>query len=153
MRVQIEIVESSREEEVIVRCHAVTPQIQSLVTHLKAKEKAIFSPSFQKGEEQYYLDIGEVLFFETEGDKVIAHTATDAYETRQRLYELEAGLPPFFVRISRSSIVNTKQIFSIQRGITRIGKISFRNSYKETYASRHYLNQLKEQMEERYLHE
>ena len=46
---------------------------------------------FYKGTGEYYLDLSEILFFETEGSKIYAHTHKDAYEVRLKLYELESS--------------------------------------------------------------
>ena len=35
---------------------------------------------FYKGTGEYYLDLSEILFFETEGSKIYAHTQKEAYE-------------------------------------------------------------------------
>ncbi|MDD4095699.1 MAG: LytTR family DNA-binding domain-containing protein [Oscillospiraceae bacterium] len=169
MRIRIEEVNDEAEDEIVVRCRKVTPEIESLARELGLLEKQAgggsghnkkrnvaagsLTPEFYKGEQQYFLSFSEILFFETEDEKVIAHTATDAYETKQRLYELESMLPASFVRVSRSTIANVTHIFSIQRGLTRVSHITFRGSYKEVYASRKYGPVLKVKMEERYLYE
>lgn len=176
MRVRIEETTETQSEEIIVRCRKSTPKIRKLAEEIESLSGRIASdasrndchrpfdremdaargflaPEFFKGEEQYYLSFAEILFFETEGDKVIAHTATDSYETKQRLYELELMLPGSFVRISRSTIANVMHIFSIQKGLTRVGLVTFRGSYKEVYVSRKYGPVLKVKMEERYRYE
>ena len=163
MRVRIEEIPENESDEIIVRCRKDTPEIRSICSDIESLIRrapsepdrnaspnrpsqriggplnAIPTPEFYKGEEQYYLSFSEILFFETEGEKVIAHTATDSYETKQRLYELASMLPGSFVRISRSSIANVAHIFSIQKGLTRVGLVTFRGSYKEVYVSRKYV--------------
>jgi len=139
--------------EAVIYCRKITPEVEELARQFSQGKSTSALPTFYKGEEQYYLALSEILFFETDGDKVIAHTEKDSYETRQRLYELDAILPGYFVRISRSTIASTLHIFSIQRGLTRVGLVSFRGSYKEVYVSRMYSNVLKEKMEERHLYE
>jgi len=153
MRVRIELVGEDEPVEAVIYCRKVTPEIEELARRFGQGKSTGLQPAFYKGEEQYYLTLSEILFFETDGDKVFAHTEKDSYETRQRLYELGAVLPNYFVRISRSTIANTLHIFSIQRGLTRVGLVSFRGSYKEVYVSRMYNNILKEKMEERHLYE
>lgn len=153
MRVRIEMIGEDLPTEAVIYCKTVTPEIEELAKKIRQSGKDSALPSFFKGEEQYYLKLSEILFFETEGEVVYAHTASDSFETRMRLYELEAILPQFFTRISRSTIANTLHIFSIQRGLTRVGLVSFRGSYKEVYVSRMYGSILKEKMNERYLYE
>ena len=153
MRVRIEMVGDDDPVETVIYCRKVTPEIEELARQFSQGGKTGPHPTFFKGEEQYYLTLSEILFFETDDDKVFAHTEKDSYETGQRLYELDAILPNYFVRISRSTIANTLHIFSIQRGLTRVGLVSFRGSYKEVYVSRMYSNLLKTKMEERHLYE
>ena len=152
MRVRIEMIEEGPDEAVI-RCRKITPEIEELIRRLGKEDRDGPGPSFFKGEEQYYPTLSEVLFFETEGERVYAHTCKDSFETKQRLGELTGILPAYFVRISKSTIANTLMIFSIQRGITRTSHVTFRGTYKEVYASRMYANVLKEKMEERHLYE
>lgn len=153
MRVRIEMVGENDAVEAVIYCRKITPEVEELAGRLNQGNRTGPLPTFYKGEEQYFLTLSEILFFETEGEGVFAHTAADSYETRQRLYELEAILPNYFARISRSTIANTLHIFSIQRGLTRVGLVSFRGSYKEVYVSRMYNSILKEKMEERHLYE
>lgn len=84
----------------------------------------------------------EVLFLETEGEYVRVHTATMSMVIRQRLYQLAAELPPSFVRVSKSCLVQSTQVSGIDRNLTSSSLIHFRDSYKTVYASRRYVRQL-----------
>ncbi len=153
MRIRIEIIDQDAPEEIVIFCRSLTPEIEALSRALGRSYNTVAAPGFYKGEEQYFPAVREILFFETEGESIFAHTAGDSYEVKQRLYELEGLLPPYFIRISRSTIVNTLHVFSIQKNIARVGLITFRNSHKEVYVSRMYSKFLKERMEERHLYE
>jgi len=153
MRVRIERIEDNRPEEVVVYCRKITPEVESLIQIISQKESGKTALSFFRGDEQYYLSLKEILFFETDAERVYAHTSDNAYEVSQRLYELEAILPAYFVRVSRSAIVSILHVFSIQKSLTRVNLISFRNSHKELYGSRLYSKELFRKMNERYLYE
>lgn len=153
MRARIEKIEDDRTEEVVVYCRRITPEIESLIEKLNQKDSSRPVPSFFKGDEQYYLSLREILFFETDKDKVYAHTADNSYEVKLRLYELEAVLPDYFVRSSKSTIVSILHIFSIQKGLTRVCQITFRHTHKEVFGSRVYSNELYRKLNERYLYE
>jgi len=153
MHVRIERIEDSRPEEVVVYCRKITPEVESLIQMISQKENGKAALSFFRGDEQYYLSLKEILFFETDAERVYAHTSDNAYEVSQRLYELEAILPAYFVRVSRSAIVSILHVFSIQKSLTRVNLIAFRNSHKELYGSRLYSNELFRKMNERYLYE
>ena len=90
MKLRIEIDSELTETEIVIKAAALTDEIadlQRLLQETKAPRLI-----FYKGTGEYYLDLAEILFFETEGSKIYAHTQKEAYEVRLKLYELEAGL-------------------------------------------------------------
>ena len=101
---------------------------------------------FYKGTGEYYLDLSEILFFETEGNKIYAHTQKDAYEVRLKLYELESILPRYFSRVSKSTIANIRQVLLGGQVLFRNGHHSFYQTHKEVHVSRHYQSLLKENL-------
>jgi DNA-binding LytR/AlgR family response regulator len=149
MRARIEQVGANEPEEVIIRCRNITPEIETIARQFDPTDKQRNVPAYFKGDKQYYLSLSEIVFFETDDERVFAHTANDSFETRMRLYELEAILPGNFVRVSRAAIINIQHVFSIQKGLTRIILITFRQSHKVIYCSRMYSNNLIHKMEER----
>ncbi len=149
MKTRIETIGPDEPEEIVIRVKSVTPKFEAMAEQISQMNKTDQTPTFFKGDSQYYLSLDEVLFFETDAERVFAHTASESYETRMRLYELESVLPAYFVRISRSAIANTLQIFSIQKGLTRVSLVSFRQSHKVIYCSRLYSSNLIEKMKER----
>ncbi|MDD2534161.1 MAG: LytTR family DNA-binding domain-containing protein [Eubacteriales bacterium] len=153
MRVRIELTDENQAEEVVVYCKAITPEVELLINRLGEKEHSKTPLSFYKGETQYYLVLQEILFFEIDNERLFAHTVDDSFEVKARLYEIETILPPSFTRISRAAIVNTTHIRSIQKGLTGVSHIAFRQSKKEIYGSRLYYPLLSQKMEERYSYE
>jgi len=149
MRVRIEKVNDSEPEEVVIFCRNVTPEVEAVAQQLARIGQNRSVIAFFKGDEQVYLDLREILFFDTDQERVFAHTADEAFETRLRLYEVESLLPGFYVRVSRSTIVNSLHVFSIQKSLTRVYLISFRKSHKTIYGSRMYSSNLLKKMEER----
>ncbi|MBO4861191.1 MAG: LytTR family transcriptional regulator DNA-binding domain-containing protein [Clostridia bacterium] len=90
----------------------------------------------------------DILFFETSGDRTVAHTASAMYNTSRKLYELEEMLPRTFVRVSRSCIVNSAHVDSVDRSFTGPSRIGFRSTYKKAYASRKYCKSLMDILKE-----
>ncbi len=148
MKVRIEVVDGLPEEEVVIRCRAVDETVQRLQRLVSEQGGAAPSIVFYKGEREFYFPLSEVLFFETEGEAVYAHTRDDAYRTRFRLYELEALLPHIFVRAAKSTIVNTAQVYAITRDLTASSLVQFSGTHKQVYASRRYYRALRERMAE-----
>ena len=63
--------------------------------------------------------------------------------TIYKLYELEEFLPGYFMRVSKSTILNTNHIYSITRSISSSSKVEFQNTHKQVYVSRYYYKPLK----------
>ena len=93
MKIKIEVDENFIEEEIVIRCSALSPQVQAVQ---KAVSEVIAGSQrfvFYKGETEYYLPLEEILFFETDGGGVSAHMADSVYQTRYKLYKLQELLP------------------------------------------------------------
>lgn len=148
MKIRIEVSDQV-EDEVIIRCKEITPEIVQLQKNLADQTKKKESIVLFQGDTEYYIDVSQILFFETEGQKVIAHTRTEAYETGKKLYELEELLGNSFQRISKSSIVNVSKIYSIKRNVTASSEIEFLGTHKQIYVSRSYYKALKDRLEEK----
>ena len=153
MRVRVERIDDGKPEEVVICCREITPEVESIIRRISQIDQHRQVPSFFKGDDQVYLSLREILFFETDSERVYAHTSDNAYEVGLRLYELDAMLPGYFVRVSRSAIVSILHVFSIQKGLTRVNLISFRQSHKEVYGSRMYSQVLFSKMNERFLYD
>lgn len=149
MKIRIELVNDLPEDEVIIRCGRVDDTIQKI--HQLILEQSLRGTkfTFYKENQEFYFPLDNILFFETEGEYIYAHTAGDAYRIKYRLYELEELLPRNFVRAAKSTIVNVRQIYSITRNITASSLIQFINSHKKVYVSRYYYSELRQRMNER----
>ncbi|HAN20873.1 MAG: DNA-binding protein [Clostridiales bacterium GWF2_36_10] len=153
MKIKIEIVDDLNEDEVLIRCGRVDNTIQKI--HQYILEQSLLSSKiiFYKQNQEFYFPLDDVLFFETEGEQIYAHTINDTYRIKYRLYELEEILPKHFVRAAKATIVNILQVYSITRNITASSLIQFIGSHKQVYVSRHYYNNLRQRINERSYYE
>lgn len=149
MKVHIEVVDGLAEDEVTIRCGRVDASIRRIHQFVLEEAKARCEITFYKQNQEYYFPLEEVLFFETEGEHVFAHTAADAYLVKYRLYELEQMLPRGFARAAKSTIVNLRQVYSITRNLTASSLVQFTGSHKQVYASRYYYRELRQRLQER----
>ena len=147
MKLRIEVTDGSSEDEIIIRCGRVDDSVQKLQAYIQNMSTP--KMTFYKGAQEYYLPLEEILFFETEGEQIHAHTANDAFRVKYRLYELEEKLPHYFVRAAKGTIVNTTHIYSINRNLTSSSQVEFVGTHKHIYVSRHYYSSLKDKMNER----
>lgn len=149
MKIQIEFDDSLEEEVVTIRCPSLTPTIERLQRTLAGVAKEQEKDIFFKGDTEYYLPLAEILFFETGTNGIDVHTADDIFQTKRKLYELEELLPGYFMRISKSAILNTNQIYAINRNLTAASLVEFQHTHKQVYVSRNYYKALKNKLEEK----
>ena len=146
MKVRIELDPQMDEPEMIIRAPRLTEEVARLQQLIL--EQKMTPLTFYKDRSEYFVDVSEILFFETDGEKIYGHTREEAYEVRQKLYELEEILPIAFCRISKSTIVNAKQIYSIEKSFSGTSTVNFYQTHKQVHVSRHYYHLLKERLKE-----
>lgn len=149
MRVKIEIDTCLEEPEVIIRCNSLDETILNLQSYISEQGGGKRCIQLYRGETAYYVPVGEIYFFETEGKEIHAHTAEQLFDTPLKLYELEEQLPPGFMRISKSTIVNLDYIYSITRNLTASSVVEFAGSNKKALVSRGYYKALVERLASR----
>lgn len=112
MEVKVQTVPSTEHEIVEIRCHQVDDSIEEIVTFIKSRQGQI---SGNIDGEIYEIPILDVLYIESVDNRTFLYTLDKAYETKQKIYELEDMLKHrHFIRISKSSIVNLLKIQSIK---------------------------------------
>ena len=146
MKVRIELDPQMDEPEMIIRAPRLTEDVARLQQLIL--EQKMTPLTFYKDRSEYFVDVSKILFFETDGEKIYGHTREEAYEVRQKLYELEEILPVAFCRVSKSTIVNTKQIYSIEKSFSGTSTVNFYQTHKQVHVSRHYYQILKERLKE-----
>ena len=146
MKVRIELDPQMDEPEMIIRAPRLTEDVARLQQLIL--EQKMTPLTFYKDRSEYFVDVSEILFFETDGEKIYGHTKEEAYEVRQKLYELEEILPIAFCRISKSTSVNTKQIYAIEKSFSGTSTVNFYQTHKQVHVSRHYYQLLKERLKE-----
>lgn len=145
MNLRIEIDEQLQDTEIIIRA----AKADDALAQLKAHIAQFCTPKllFYKEKQEVYLEESDILFIETMGERVHAHTKHDLFEGRYRLYELESRLTQRFSRIAKATIVNTAHIYAIDRNLTGASQIHFSGTHKSVYVSRHYYKTLKMKMQ------
>lgn len=149
MKVKIEVVERLEEEEVIIRCSRLSDEVVSLQKYIAKQGNAKRCLSLSDGDTEYFVPMEELLFFETEGREVRAHTADRIFTCCHKLYELEEMLPGTFMRISKSAIANLDFVYSVTRNLTASSIIEFTGSKKKAMVSRGYYKLLMERLREK----
>lgn len=146
MKINIQIDDNLDECEVIIKAKEVNNEVAQIQRALSSLTQAKSEIVFMKDETEYYFGVDKILFFETDQNKVFAHTALDAFEVKKKLYELEELLPSYFLRVSKSTILNTRKVFGLTKNITASSKVDFAGSQKSVYVSRNFYKPLKEML-------
>lgn len=116
--------------EVIIRCPEMNEEVKQLSQMIAGLSRKNTQLVYYQREKEYYFPVQNVLFFETSGNAVTAHTAKDMFTVRHKLYELEELLPAYFLRVSKSTILNTREIYSITKNLTASSAVEFEYSQK-----------------------
>lgn len=143
MKLRIEISEDMP-DEVIIRCKTVNDEIRRLQNAFARAMGESDSLLLSLGNTEYFVPLSDILFFETDEDSVAAHTLSNMYYSDKKLYELENILPRYFIRVSKSCILDSGKVSSISKNLTGSGEVLFYNSHKKTYVSRMYYKNLKD---------
>ncbi len=151
MKINIDVDDSLEQDSITIHCREITEEILELQRSLVDRKSAQTKISAYQDDTEYFLELKSIIFLEAQGNYILLHTTKDIYKTRQKLYELEELLPRDFIRVSKSTIVNTLKISAIKKNITGASEISFLSSTKKAFASRNYIKALIEIMDEKRL--
>lgn len=151
MKVRIEVEPGIPEPELTVKCGSIDENILKLQRYLseldgEGTDKDSKKIVFYKDDTDFFFPVDNILFFETTAGDIAAHTKDDVFYVKQKLYELEEMLPRKFLRISKSTIINTGCVYSVSKNITGASKVCFFDSNKVEYVSRNYYKVLRERL-------
>ncbi len=149
MKLKLEILsDTESEEEIIIRCRSMDERMiraQSMLSALFDKPEEL---ALMRGNVECFVPLADILFFETAGSHVSAHTKDAMYDTALTLTELANRLPYNFIRVSKSGILNARQVSTIARNLTGASEVTFKDSAKRTYVSRAYYKAFKDRLTE-----
>ena len=151
MKIKVEFDENLTEEEIVIRCREPNDETLALQKKISEALHSGLKLTVTRSDMEYYLELPEILFFETAGSSVAVHTVNQIYETHLRLYELEDLLPGNFLRVSKSTILNIEQIRSVRKNITGASEVEFRGTGKKAFVSRSYFKVLTDKLDEKRL--
>ena len=145
MEIKLVVEESPeyREPEIILRCERVVGHLKRIVEYIRVRSDTI---EVKAEGIPRPLPLSNVFYFESVDKKTFAYCASNVYEYAQTLAELEKKLTnSTFVRVSKSCIVNTVLIKSVQPLDNHRLKALLRNGEAQII-NRHYITVLKEKL-------
>lgn len=117
MKVSIKKIARKEEEQVIIECTNVTPDIRDIEAYVLGKGTELSGITLEQHIRQFNLK--DVYYFEALDEKVFAYTAGQVYEIKMRLYEVEKAYENYhFVRCSKSVVMNLMLLDSISPALS-----------------------------------
>ena len=110
MRVRFEQVDAKEKEQALIRAVEKTADI---VNAMDLLENGFGGLTVTRDKSTYFCKLTQMYYIESVDKRTFIYTKSDSYECRERLYELEEKLGPYFVRISKSMIVNLRKLQNV----------------------------------------
>ena len=143
MKIEIDINDKYADTEVAIRASRLTQDIERLVALMRMIDMQI---GVTKDGETFLLDANKILYIEAVERKTFVYTEGEMYESELRLYEIEQQLLEHdFLRVSKQSIVNLRQIKSLKAGINRKIRVTLSNG-EQIVVSRMYSDELRRKL-------
>lgn len=137
MKVKIELQENTIEPYAVIYTETVTPEIAKIAEMLGNEKKEAFMVLEQ--DEKFVVVRPEELYMARyEQQKVVLYAEKQQYLTKNRLYEVEEQLGNQFMRISKTTLINLRQIESVEPSFSGTMYLKLKNGCKD-YISRKYL--------------
>jgi DNA-binding LytR/AlgR family response regulator len=111
MKVNLEQVKNKEEEEAIIKAVSVTDEITGAIELLEGGSKGI---AVIKDDQVHIIKASAVYYIESVDKKTFVYTKDVCYDCKYRLYELETMLGGYFMRCSKSMIVNLKKVRTVK---------------------------------------
>lgn len=110
MRVRFEQVDAREKEQALIRAVEKTADIMNAIDLLENGSGGI--PVTKDGS-TWLCKPTHIYYIESVDKRTYVYTRDNCFESRSRLYELEENLGTYFVRISKSMIVNLRKIRNV----------------------------------------
>jgi len=143
MKIIIEERLDDEDDQIIVKCRHLSAELLELLSKLKADDFTLIA---YVGNEIHVVKARDIYYIETVDNVSFIYGENSVYESKQKLYELEAELAAYdFQRIAKSLIVNLSKIKSILP--TMYGRLEAVLSNDErVIISRQYVGALKKRL-------
>ena len=142
MKVDIELVSDADGQGAHIRTTEVTEAIKQAKALLEGASAGI--PVFTGGEASL-CELDKIYYIESVDNKCFVYTKAECFETKHRLYELEAMLDYRFFRCSKSMICNVRKIVSVKTEHNARMSASLLNGERITI-NRSYMKELKKRL-------
>lgn len=144
MKVECKISAEYKEPYAVLHINKMTDSVGEIISMLEKENANSLTLIAKKDKNTYFIKPEDISLIRTEGREIVCYDKRkNRYIMDKPLYELENMLAVYFVRISKSTIVNINQINHVEasfngtmglvmkNGVTDYISRSFRKSFKE----------------------
>lgn len=144
MKTVVNIIQSKIEENVIFNIYKVTPFFESIINGVKNNDGSSYLIVNDLSEnKQIKVAYHNIFYIEYVNRKLFVYIKENMYELKIPLYKLEKQLPNYFVRCSKSMIVNINEIKEFSSSLNGNVTAELLNNEK-IIISRRYVKEIKE---------
>ncbi len=142
MRVQFEQVDTKEQEQALIRATEKNADIMNAIDLLENGSGGL---TVTRDGNTYLCKLTQVYYIESVDKRTWVYTRDRCFESRDRLYELEEKLGMYYVRVSKSMIVNLRKIrnVSAQTGARMIAELL---NGEKVVISRSYAGEIKRRL-------
>ena len=136
------IIDPGREEEVVVTAHTaneLTAKLEEMVLRYDGKDKL---PAYTEDAMRMLPFAQMECITVQDGKTLVIDAKGQTYRLRMRLYEVEAVLPSYFIRINKSALANEKRLERFVATYSGGVDAVFKCGYRE-YVSRRCFSEIK----------
>lgn len=115
MQVLFEKVNSKEEEQAVIKAVGITDEIKGAIELLEGESQGF---AVSRDGKTYIIKTSAVYYIESVDKKTFVYTKQGCYDCKYRLYELETMLGGYFMRCSKSMIINLQKIRNVKSQIS-----------------------------------
>lgn len=146
MRVECRISAEYTEPYAVLHIDKMTEPITEIISMLEKEQVNSLTLIATKDKNTYFVKPEDISLVRTEGREIVCYDKhKNRYILDKPLYELESILSIYFVRISKSAIVNINQIHHVQASFNGTMELVMKNGVTD-YISRSFRKKFKERL-------
>ena len=146
MRVECKIDQDYKESYAVLHIKRMTQKIAEIISILEREETESLTVIAAREKKKFFLKPEDIVLVRTEGREIVCYDKMkNRYVLDKPLYELENILDSYFVRISKSTIINIRQIHHVEAAFNGTMELVMTNGVTD-YISRNFKKTFKERL-------
>ena len=143
LKITININEEIKDTDIVINCNSLSPEIERILATLRILNQQLM---VTKEDENFILDVAEIIYVEAIDRKTFVYTKKDIFESKLKLYEMEEKLIRCgFFRVSKSCLVQLKYIKSLKNDVDRKIRLTLQSG-EQIMVSRQYADEMKKRL-------